>query len=99
MIQPIFNNVLLKKIEPTKTTASGIALAETKDNFIARVIAVGYGKKSDSGENIPMSIKIDDIVLYKQHTMHEIEIDSMEYLIGPEENILAIMGRATDIEV
>ena len=77
-----------------KTTKSGIVIPETVDKekpIKGKIIAVGPGKKNEKGEIIPMSVKIGDIVLFKKYGPDEIEIDDKKYLVGEEEDILAIL--------
>ena len=81
-------------IEEEKITKSGIVLPDTvekeKPNK-AKVIAVGPGKLNDKGEIISMSVKVNDIVLFKKYGPDEIEIEGKKYLVGDEEDILAIL--------
>lgn len=75
-------------------TKSGIVLPETAEKerpIKGRVIAVGPGKRNDKGEIIPMSVKVGDIVLFKKYGPDEIEIEGKKYLVGEEDDILAII--------
>lgn len=75
-------------------TKSGIVLPETAEKerpIKGRVVAVGPGKRNDKGEIMPMSIKVGDIVLFKKYGPDEIEIEGKKYLVGEEEDILAII--------
>lgn len=57
-----------------------------------KIIAVGQGKKNDKGEIIPMSVKVGDTVLFKKYGPDEIEISGKKYLVGDEDDILAIIN-------
>jgi chaperonin GroES len=57
----------------------------------AKVIAVGPGKKNDKGELQPMTVKIGDVVLFKKYGPDELELEGKKYLVGDEEDILAIV--------
>ena len=46
---------------------------------------------NEKGERIPMSVKVDDIVLFKKYGPDEIEIDGKKYLVGSEDDILAVI--------
>ncbi len=92
--KPLSNHIFIEPIEEEKTTKSGIVIPETVDRekpIKGKIIAVGPGKRNDKGEIIPMSVKIGDIVLFKKYGPDEIEIDDKKYLVGDEEDILAIL--------
>lgn len=75
-------------------TKSGIVLPETVSKekpMKGRVAATGPGKKSKTGEIIPMSVKVGDTVLFKKYGPDEIEMDGKKYLVGDEDDILAIL--------
>lgn len=75
-------------------TKTGIVLpdsAEKEKPIKGKVIAVGNGKKNERGEIIPMSVKVGDLVLFKKYGPDELEIDGKKYLVGSEEDILAIV--------
>lgn len=74
-------------------TKSGIVLPETAGEkpMMGKIIAVGQGRTNDKGEIIPMSVKIGDTVLFKKYGPDEIEIEGKKYLVGNEEDILAIL--------
>ena len=56
-----------------------------------KVFAVGPGKINEQGTKIPLSVKMGDMVLFKKYGMDEIEIDGKKYLVGDEDDILAIL--------
>jgi len=92
--KPLSNHIFIEPIEEEKTTKSGIVIPETVDRekpIKGKIIAVGPGKRNNKGEIIPMSVKIGDIVLFKKYGPDEIEIDDKKYLVGDEEDILAIL--------
>lgn len=93
-LKPLSNRVFLEPIEQDKTTKSGIVIPDTADKekpMQGKVLAIGPGKLSDKGEKIPMSVKVGDIVLFKKYGPDEIEVDGKKYLVGDEDDILAII--------
>ena len=56
-----------------------------------KIVAVGPGKLNDKGERVPMSVKIGDRVLFKKYGPDEIEVEKKKYLVGDEDDILAIL--------
>ena len=93
-INPLSTHIFLEPVEEEKTTKSGIVLPETAEKekpIKGKIIAVGPGKLNDKGERNPMSVKVGDIVLFKKYGPAEIEIDDKKYLVGDEDDILAIL--------
>lgn len=80
-IKPLADRVVAKKEAETKTTASGILLGEAKEKSNLAVIeSVGPDVKE---------VKKGDRIVYRDYSATEIKIDSEEYLIIKEEDILA----------
>ena len=93
-LKPLSNRVFLEPIEQDKTTKSGIVIPDTADKekpMQGKVLAIGPGKVSDKGERVAMSVKVGDAVLFKKYGPDEIEIDGKKYLVGDEDDILAII--------
>jgi len=93
-IKPLSDHVLIEPIKEEERTKSGILLPETADKEKpeqGKVIAVGPGKRNDSGNIIPMEIKVGQKVLFTKYGPNEIKVDGKEYLIAKQEDILAII--------
>jgi len=93
-IKPLSNHIFLEPVEEEKTTKSGIVLPETAEKekpIKGRIIAVGPGKINEKGQRVPMSVKVGNLVLFKKYGPDEIEIDDKKYLVGDEDDILAII--------
>ena len=92
--KPLANHLFLEPLEEEKTTKSGIVLpdsAEKEKPIRGKVLAVGPGKLNDKGERVPMAVKVGDTVLFKKYGPDEVEIEGKKYLVGEEEDILAII--------
>lgn len=93
-IKPLSNHLFIEAIEEKKITKSGILLPETAEKekpIKGKIIAVGAGKINEKGERIPILVKVGDIVLFKKYGPDEIEIDGKKYLVGDEDDVLAII--------
>ena len=89
---PLSDRVVLKEIEAEETTASGIVLpgqAKEKPQQ-AEVIAVGPGGKVD-GELVEMNVQVGQKVIYSKYAGTEVKLDSEEYTIVRQSDILAIV--------
>lgn len=93
--KPLSNRVFIEPLTAEKTTKSGIVLPENTTGekpMMGKIIAAGAGKKNDKGETVPMNVKVGDSVLFKKYGPDEIEIEGKKYLVGDEDDILAILG-------
>ncbi|MCX6702252.1 MAG: co-chaperone GroES [Candidatus Wolfebacteria bacterium] len=93
-LKPLSNRIFLEAVEEDKTTKSGIVLPETAEKekpVKGKIVAAGPGKMNDKGERIAMSVKIGDTVLFKKYGPDEFELDGKKYLVGDEDDILAIL--------
>ena len=93
--KPLSNHIFLEPLEEEKATKSGILLPETSEKerpIRGTVVAVGPGKKNETGELQQMSVKVGDKVLFKKYGPDEIELDGKKYLVGDEDDILAIIN-------
>jgi len=91
-IQPLADRVVVKPLEQESKTKSGIIIPDTakEKSHKGKVIAVGKGKYED-GKLVPLSLKLGDIVLYKEYGGDELKLDGEEVIILKEEDILAII--------
>jgi len=92
-IKPLSNRIFIEPLSEEKRTKAGIVLPETAEAkpVMGVVKSVGPGKFSEKGERMPISVKVGDKVLFKKYGPDEIEIDGKKYLVGDEEDILAII--------
>ncbi len=93
-IKPLSNHIFLEPIGEEKTTKSGIFIPDTAEKekpIKGKVLSVGPGKFNDKGERMPMSVKANDLVLFKKYGPDEVEIEGKKYLVGDEDDILAIL--------
>jgi chaperonin GroES len=91
-IKPLFDKVVIKAVETTEKTPSGIVLpgsAQEKPQ-IAEVIAVGPGGTVDGKETV-MQVKVGDKVLYSKYSGSEFKLDGKEVTIIRQSDILAVI--------
>ena len=93
-IRPLNDRVIVKPLGQEEVTASGIVLPDTIDKEKpeqGEVIAVGPGKRLESGEIAPMSVKVGDKVVFRKYSPDEIEIDGEDVLVISESDIVGIL--------
>lgn len=93
-IKPLSNHIFLEMVEEEKTTKSGIVIPDTAEKerpMKGKVVAVGPGKRNDKGDLIAMSVSVGDLVLFKKYGPDEIKLDEKKYLVGDEDDVLAVI--------
>ncbi len=91
-LRPLADNVVLKATVAEETTKSGIVLASTAKEKpqIAEVVAVGPGGIID-GNEVKMYVNVGDKVVVAKYAGTEIKLDSQEYTIIRQSEILAVV--------
>lgn len=92
-IKPLSNYVLIKPLENETTTPSGIVIPDSAKEKPqeGKVVATGPGKKDETGKLVEMSVKKDDVVIYKNWGGKEIKIDGKDHILLKEDDLLAIV--------
>ena len=87
-IKPLADRVVIEPKEAETKTASGLYIPDTAKEKPQQgvVVAIGSGKKDE-----PMELKVGDIVLYGKYAGTEITVDSKDYLIMRQSDILAVL--------
>ena len=93
-LRPLHDKVLVKRTEEEETTAGGIVLpgSAAEKPSQGEVIAVGPGKRQDSGDQIAPDVKVGDTVIFGQYGGNEVKIDGEEYLIPSESDIFGVVS-------
>jgi chaperonin GroES len=93
-LRPLHDKVLVKRKEEEETTAGGIVLpgSAAEKPSQGEVIAVGPGKRQDSGDQIAPDVKVGDTVIFGQYGGNEVKIDGEEYLILSESDIFGVVS-------
>jgi chaperonin GroES len=93
-IQPLFDNVLIKPLEAERTTPSGIILPDSSKEKpqMGEVMAVGKGSCCGDCAGEEMVVKVGDKVLYKKWGGNEVKVESEEWIILEQKDILAIIN-------
>ena len=92
-IRPLHDRVIVKRIEQEQKSAGGIIIPDTAKEKPqeAKVVAVGPGRRDESGKLIAPEVKKGDRVLFGKYSGSEIKLDGEEHLILREEDIMAVL--------
>lgn len=94
-MSPLGDRVLVKPLDGQgeKKLASGIIIPETVNKeklFKGEVVAAGAGKRTDSGERLPLEVSIGDMVFFKKPWDEPIKLDGVEYYVLSESDIILL---------
>ena len=92
-LRPLHDKVLVKRTEEDETSSGGIILsaAAKEKPSQGEVIAVGPGKKLESGDLVPVNVKAGDTVIFGQYGVNEVKLDGEDYLILSESDIFGVI--------
>jgi chaperonin GroES len=95
-IRPLHDRVIVKRIEEERKSAGGIVIPDTaaEKPDQGEVIAVGKGKKDDSGKVIALDVKVGDKVLFGKYSGQTVKVKGEELLVMREEDIMGVIEGA-----
>tara|TARA_B100000929_G_scaffold281861_1_gene261274 strand:- start:256 stop:501 length:246 start_codon:yes stop_codon:yes gene_type:complete len=81
-------------MEEEKTSPGGIVIPDsaTEKPVKGKVLAVGKGKITDSGDVRPLDVKVGDIILFGKYSGTEVNVDGEDLLVMREDDITAIIN-------
>ena len=91
-LKPLFDKVVIKKVEAVEMTKAGILLPGTAQEkpMVSEVVAVGPGGLVD-GKEVVMTLKVGDKVITGKYTGTEVKLDGTEYTIVSQSDVLAVV--------
>ena len=93
--RPLHDRVLIEISDGEEKTSGGIIIPDTAKEKPqeGEVVAVGSGARTEDGKITPMDVNVGDIVLFGKWSGTEVKIDSKEYSIMKESDIMGISKR------
>ena len=92
----LLGNLLLVKADDPKEdlrTTSGLTLVQNEDPNPNRgeVVDCGPGElHAVTAELVPMTVKVGDRIRFRTHSVDEIKLDGVDYLVMKEDNVLFV---------
>ena len=92
-ITPLADRVVVKAAEDTEQMRGGLYIPDTAKEKPQQgeIIAVGPGRY-EKNVRVPMEVKVGDKVLYGKYSGTEVTIDTEQYLILRESDVLAVVN-------
>ena len=92
-IRPLQDRVVVRRMEEETTSAGGIVLpgSATEKPAQGEVLAVGPGKRLDSGDTQAVDVNVGDTVVFGKYSSNTVKIDDEELLILNESEIFGVI--------
>ena len=99
MLRPFDARVVVEKPQRQEKTESGIFLPDTVNEqgqtALGNVVSVGPGSRNmNTGEPMPMDIKVGDTIVYTKFSATEVQHEGNEYFVVMERDIIAVVEKA-----
>lgn len=96
-IRPLYDRIIVKRVEQQRTTASGIVIPDTaaEKPEQGEVVAVGSGRLLQDGSVRPLQVKTGERVLFGKYAGQTVKIDGEEFLVMREEDVLGVIETAS----
>ena len=96
----LYNACIVKPIEAEEETYGNIIVPDMgkETNTFGEVVSVGDGNFTLTGDKIPTQLKVGDRVVLPTQGFTKLPFNGEDYLVGPENNVLARMDREVSIE-
>jgi chaperonin GroES len=95
-IRPLYDRIVVKRIEEQETTRNGIIIPDSAKEKPqeGEVMAVGHGKRLESGELVALDVKVGERILFGKYSGSETKLDGVEYIVMREGDVLGILDSA-----
>ena len=92
-IRPLHDRVIVKRIEEERKSAGGIVIPDTaaEKPDQGEIVAVGKGKKDDTGKLIAIDVKVGDKVLFGKYSGQTVKVKGDELLVMREEDLMGVI--------
>ena len=91
--RPLHDRIVVERLDAEAKSAGGIIIPDTAQEKPSqgKVVAVGPGGRDEAGKLIPIDLKAGDRVLFGKWSGTEVKIDSVDYLIMKESDIMGVI--------
>ena len=95
-LHPLDDRIVVRPNESEETTASGLVIPDTAKEKPQQgeVLAAGPGRRAENtGELIPLDVKVGDTVVYSKYGGTEITVDGEDLMILTGRDVLATVTK------
>jgi chaperonin GroES len=93
MLRPLYDRIVVKRVAEEERTKGGLYIPDQNKEKPAQgeVIAIGQGRRLESGALVPLEVAVGDKVLFGKYSGTEIEIDDQKLLILREDEVMGVV--------
>ncbi len=94
--RPLHDRVVVRRIDAEEKTAGGIIIPDTAKEKPQQgeVLAVGPGKRDETGKLVALDVKGGDQILFGKWSGTEVKVDGEDLLIMKEDDIMGVVESA-----
>ena len=98
--RPLHDRVVVRRVDAEEKTAGGIIIPDTAKEKPQQgeVLAVGPGKRDETGKLVPLDVKEGDQILFGKWSGTEVKVDGEDLLIMKEDDIMGVVEGAAKSE-
>ncbi|MGE3703251.1 MAG: co-chaperone GroES [Hyphomicrobiaceae bacterium] len=91
--RPLHDRVVVRRVDAEEKTAGGIIIPDTAQEKPQQgeVLAVGPGKRDETGKLDPLDVKAGDQILFGKWSGTEVKVDGEDLLIMKENDIMGVV--------
>ena len=92
-IRPLHDRILARRIVEQDKTKSGLFIPDSAKEkpLEAVVIAIGSGKRLESGVIQAITVRAGDKILIGKYTGSDVKVDGQDHIILSEDDVLAVL--------
>jgi chaperonin GroES len=94
--RPLHDRVVVRRVDAEEKTAGGIIIPDTAKEKPQQgeVLAVGPGKRDETGKLMPLDVEAGDQILFGKWSGTEVKVDGEDLLIMKEDDIMGVVEGA-----
>ena len=94
--RPLHDRVLVRRLDAEEKTTGGIIIPDTAKEKPQQgeIIATGPGGRNEQGQLVQLDVKPGDLVLFGKWSGTEVKINSEEFLIMKESDLLGVIEKS-----
>jgi chaperonin GroES len=94
-LRPLYDRVVVKRVEEESAMQGGLYIPDSAKEKPQQgeVMAVGQGKRLEDGTIAKLDVAVGDRILFGKYSGSEFTLDSQEYMIMREDEILGILDK------
>ncbi|AJX23580.1 10 kDa chaperonin [Burkholderia pseudomallei] len=92
-VRPLYDRVIVKRIEQQRTTASGIVIPDStaEKPEQGEIVALGNGRLLQDGTLRALQLEVGDQVIFGKYAGQSIKVDGEDFLVMREEDVLGVL--------